>query len=455
MTTVYTAQWVLPVADAGGADALAIADGAVAVEGAYIIGIGTSAELATQFPEAARRDFGAAAIVPGFVNCHTHLELTAMRGYLEDVEVDFFRWLRKLTLARMFRLTEDDLRVAATWGAVEAARAGVTALGDAASAGAASLHAVRDVGLRGTVYQEVFGPDANDAAEQSAKLRERVAGLRDLETARARVGVSPHASYTVSAPLLELVTDFALNENLPLMMHAAESEAETLLVRDGRGAFADNFRERGIEWHAANVSPIQYLARVGVLRARPLLAHCIRVDDAEIETLRQAGACVAHCPKSNAKLGHGHAPLLKFANLTHGFGSDSVARNNPCDVLEEARFALLAARVEGAGINGELYTPAHGLRVATRGGAEALGLGAQTGALVVGHQADLAIVRLDGAHQLPVYDPASALVFASSGRDVVLTVVAGGEIYRDGRVTTVDEEQLRARMSEIAAKLSG
>jgi cytosine/adenosine deaminase-related metal-dependent hydrolase len=249
-----------------------------------------------------------------------------------------------------------------------------------------------------------------------------------------------------------LITDFAVAERLPLMMHAAESRAEEQFVREALGPFAERHATRGIEWRARGVSTIQYLKEVGVLRARPLLAHCIRVDEADIETIKETGAAIAHCPKSNAKLGHGHAPFAAFVarGLTVGLGSDSVASNNTCDMLEEARFAALMSRAAAGQSGSEPMTDCDDvLFAATLGGARALGLEDQTGALAEGLQADLAVVSLDGVHQLPVHDPARTLIFASSGRDVLLTVVAGREVFRDGRVQTVDEDRLRARMKEI------
>lgn len=451
MTTLYCARWVLPVSSG------VIERGAVAVEGARILGVGERDSLAARFPEALSQDFGEAAIVPGFVNAHSHLELTAMRGYLEDKEDDFFGWLRKLTVARLERMTPDDLYVSAAWGAVEAARAGVTCLGDSSDAGSASLRALRDVGLRGTVYQEGFGPDPRLAQEHFEKLREKVYGLREYESALTSTGVSPHSPYTVSAPQLELITDFALAEKLPMMMHAAESLAEEQLLREGVGPFAEGLARRGIEWRAPGLSTVQYLRKVGVLRARPLLAHCIRVNESDIETIREADASIAHCPKSNAKLGHGHAPFAAFikGGVRVGFGSDSVASNNNCDMLEEARFAALMSRATRNQSDSLRMTDSHDvLFAATLGGARALGLDDQTGALTEGLQADLTVIGLNGAHQLPVHDPAHALVFASSGRDVLLTVVAGREVFRDGHVNTIDEERLRARMKEIRKALA-
>ena len=463
MTTVYCARWVLPISSAP------VPEGAIAIDGEQIVAVGRRSDLAEGFPDARVHDFGDAVILPGLVNAHSHLELTAMRGFLDDEESDFFAWLRKLTFARTERMTLDDLYVSAAWGACEAARAGVTCLGDASDAASQSIEALRDVGLRGRVYQESFGPDPRLANENFDKLRNKVAALREVETPLVRAGVSPHAPYTVCPPQLEMIADFAIAEKLPLMMHAAESASEDLLMREGRGPFADGLARRGIEWRAPGTSTVQYLMNHGVLDASPLLAHCINVDDADLESIKQSGASIAHCPKSNAKLGHGRAPFKKFleSGVALGFGSDSVASNNTCDILEEARFATLFARAGMSGVpassNGgesrdisehhRMPDADDALRTATLGGAQALGIAEQVGELRVGLQADFIVVSLGGVQQVPAHDTASALVFASSGRDVIITVVAGREVYRDGHVLTVDEERLRARMNEVATKI--
>ncbi|HEX5702005.1 MAG TPA: amidohydrolase family protein [Pyrinomonadaceae bacterium] len=465
MTAIYSARWVLPIASP------AIENGAVAVAGETIAGVGTRDDLIARFPNAVATDFGPSVLLPGLVNAHSHLELTVMRGFLESEETDFFAWLRKLTVARM-SMTGDDLFVSAACGAVEAARAGITCVGDSSSAATQSMKALREIGLRGIVYQESFGPDPQLADENVAKLRDQLEKMRALDSAHVRAGVSPHAPYTVSAPQLELIAQLALEEHLPLMMHAAESEAETLFMLEGAGPFAEGLRARGIDWQAQKVSTIEYLARHRVLETRPLLAHCITVDDADIETIRSAGAGVAHCPKSNAKLRHGRAPFGKFltANLNLGFGSDSVASNNNCDIFEEARFATLLARV-GRGSNptvregvapqnalpdGRATAPLsaeQALFAATLGGARALGLDNQIGSLVEGMQADLIAVALDGAHQQPATNPVDALIFSSSGRDVRMTMVAGKEVYRNDSVTTTDELELQLQLQTTRQKI--
>src|SRR6185503_19051514 len=186
----------------------------------------------------------------------------------------------------------------------------------------------------------------------------------------------------VCSPQLQMISGFALDEKLPLMMHAAETKMEVSFLREGRGPFAEGLRSRGIDWRAPGVSTIQYLHDVGVLETKPLLAHCIHVDEADLETIKQTETRVAHCPKSNAKLGHGIAPFGKMIDkrIDVGLGSDSVASNNTCDLLEEARFALLLARSNrNCSLNCNDI-----LHAATLGGAHSLGLAGKIGELKAG-----------------------------------------------------------------------
>ena len=196
MNKIYSARWVVPVSVAP------IENGAVAVRGDLIVGVGSQSDIVEKFPEFDIESLGEAIIIPGLINAHTHLELTAMRGYLENEERDFFAWLRKLTIARLELLTADDIRVSALWGACEAVRAGITCVGDASDSALNSMHALREVGMRGVVYQESFGPDPKLVAENFAKLEAQVGALRELETELVRAGVSPHAPYTVCGPQL-------------------------------------------------------------------------------------------------------------------------------------------------------------------------------------------------------------------------------------------------------------
>ena len=454
MPKIYSARWVLPIASPP------IDNGAVLVHDSVIAAVGSRSDLQTAFPHASQEDFGNAAILPGLINAHSHLELTIMRGFLEREEHDFFAWLKKLTIARL-KMTDEDLFVSAACGAIEAARAGITCLGDSSSFAAQSMRAITEVGLRAIVYQESFGPDPKLAEENVGQLRAHLDAMQPLETNLMHAGVSPHAPYTVSAPQLEMISRLALDEGLPVMMHAAESQAERQFLQDGAGPFAEGLRARGIEWRAPGVSTMRYLHDHGVLDAKPLLAHCINVDDDDLRLMKDAAAGIAHCPKSNAKLGHGRAPFASFIahGIDVGFGSDSVASNNVCDILEEARFATLLARLSrgttqrDAGPAKAPVSAQQSLLAATLGSARALRVDQQVGALREGLQADIAIVNLAGSPHQPVRDPHDALVFSASGRDVLLTIVAGKEIYRNQRVLSVDEKDLQNRLEHLSRKL--
>jgi 5-methylthioadenosine/S-adenosylhomocysteine deaminase len=279
-----------------------------------------------------------------------------------------------------------------------------------------------------------------------------------LQTGLVRAGVSPHAPYTVSARQLEIISRLAVDETIPVMMHAAESASEKQFMLSGAGPFADGLRARGIDWQAPGTSTMRYLSDHGVLETKPLLAHCINVDEDDLLLMKSAGAGVAHCPKSNAKLGHGRAPFAQFIarGLNVGLGSDSVASNNTCDILEEARFATLLAPAcspEPPAGDQLSVNATQALFAATLGGARALGLSNHIGALKEGMQADIAVVSLNSMGQQPAHDPADALIFSSSGRDVLLTVVAGEEIYRNGQMKTTAEDDLRMRLDQIRKKV--
>lgn len=476
---IYTAHYLIPTVNQ------IIEHGALLVRDSRIVAVSTHEDLRRSHPHAHVTDYGTdntvAVITPGFINTHTHLELTAMRGFLDDVEHDFFAWLRKLTLARRDMMNEEDLYISALFGATEAIRSGITCIADASDSAATTIRALHDAGLRATVYQELFGIDERLAQDQLANLKNKVSLLRELATSRpsipnpefqisnfkseiqsnpplVRAGISPHAPYTVSGKLIELAAQYAIDENLPVMIHAAESQAELAFMMHGHGAFADGLKTRNIAWTPPQTSTVRYLYERGLLNTKPLLTHCITVDEHDLDLIKHHDASIAHCPKSNLKLGHGRAPfpaMLKH-KIPVGLGSDSVASNNTNDMLEEARFATLLARLnreDTHGANFDVQTR-DTFDAITHGGARALRLDDHTGTLEAGKQADFAVVRLSEPHQQPIYDVMSALINSSSARDVLATVIAGREVFMDGKVTTIDEDDLRARIFDLGKRLA-
>ena len=432
-----------------------IRDGGVLISDGRIAAVGRSDELRRQAPDAPAEHFASSAIMPGFVNCHSHLELTALRGLLDDLDHDFRAWLLKLTRLREDVLTEEDIRDSALAGAAEGIRSGVTCFGDIGRWGVAGFEAIRASGLRGTLFQETeFSPGDRTAGDDCRKLLEKVVPLSESVTELVKVGISPHSPYTVSRELFGRILDLARKLSLPVSIHAAESEDEQALLTRGEGFFAQVYSDFGIEWRAPGMRAVEYLASTGILETGPLLAHCTKADAAEIALLASSGSSVAHCPKSNAKFGHGTAPLARFteAGVKVGLGTDSMVSNNVCDMIEEARFASLAARIKSP--RDPFIQPSEAIRMATLGGAEAMGIDAETGSLEPGKSADLIAVSLAEVSRLPVNDVESAILFASRASDVTMTMVAGEEIFRDGRLARIDEERLRVRMVEIGDRLS-
>ena len=445
---ILTAKYVLPISSAP------IVDGAVAIDGDSIAAVGDVADVAKRFPDASVDDLGYSALIPGFVNCHSHLELTAMRGALDRVEHDFYTWLITLTKLRGEVLDEDDIEIAAIAGAVEGARAGVTCFGDIGRFGRAGLEALKKTGLRGVLFQETeFSPDDSTAAVDLEKLKEKYLALYDGATELIEVGLSPHAPYTVSAALFEQIAAFALERDIKITIHAAESREEDDLMRFGEGFFTTVYEKFGVEWKSPHCSSIEFLMTTGILETRPLLAHCITVTDEDVRLIAESGAKVAHCPKSNAKFGHGYAPFEKLvdAGIAVGLGTDSVASNNMIDLFDESRFAAFAARNRDD--RSRFVSAEEVLKAATLGGAKALGLVDRIGSLEAGKQADIAVVSLESIGQQPITDIHAALVFSTTGRDISMTMVAGREVYRNGSSLTVDETRIKARVQEISGKL--
>ncbi|HEY4306406.1 MAG TPA: amidohydrolase family protein [Gemmatimonadaceae bacterium] len=434
---LYRARWVVPIT------AAPIANGMVGVEGTRIAFVGS----ADDAPPGDEIDLGHVMLMPGLVNAHCHLELTAMRGFLEDL--DFRRWILRLTNARRAVFDRDALLDSARYGVEEGLLSGVTTYADTGDSGV-SMQAMREAGVRGINFQEVFGPDPAQCADSIAALKEKVAGLQYTETPLVRVGVSPHAPYTVSDDLFRATTEFARERHLPMAIHIAESELEQQLIVDAEGSFADGLRRRGIGVERRGATPIELLERLGVLDVKPLLIHCVRANAADVSRIAVSESPVAHCPASNAKLGHGVAPLgeMLAAGITVGLGSDSMASNNRMDLLEEARLALFAQRVR----LGSHSTPSAEdvLELATIGGAAALGLGDQIGSIDVGKQADLAAFGLDAIE--PTQDPVSAAIFSTSGARTRFVCVAGKPLVRDGRLVS-SREGLAARVRSLGQAL--
>ena len=405
-----SAEWVYPVGSppiTGGA-VLLDADGRIAV-------VGPDARVPCP-PGVASEHFDDAVLTPGLVNAHTHLELTGLAGTVTDDH--FSSWIVGVRRAKELRSPEEFL-AAARRGLAESLAAGVTTVAETGDTGAAA-HAIVELGGRGVVYQEVFGPHPDQCAASRDELAERIDRLSLLNSPTLRLGVSPHAPYTVSADLYSAVARLARERGLPLAVHIAESSAESAFLGNGTGPFAQAWERRGIPApDPLGDTPIEWLDRLGVLGSRTLCIHCVQATASDLNLLRSREATIVHCPRSNRRHGHGDAPLGEFlaAGIPVGLGTDSEVSVAPPDLLAEGRMAMDIAGIDAA----------RALELATLGSARAIGLGAEIGTLEVGRWGDLVVRRVgSGISGAALADR----ILASGAGSVILTVVAGMDRHR-------------------------
>ncbi len=447
--TTLRANWVLPIAGDP------IPNGEVVIEDDRIAEVrsasGHRADSVT--------DFGDAILMPGLVNVHTHLDYTVYRGLLEDME--FFPWIRELTMRKSV-LDWEDWLASATWGAAEALAGGVTTIGDCTDSGAA-FYGAKALGLRGTIYQEVFGIDeSQEVAHIVQELQGKVSHLkRESVGSSLAVGISPHAPYTVRPALFRALADYAKQDNLPVCIHAAESQAEVELLSVGKGAIAEMFERRGISWQPPGTSTVAYLDTFALPAEQTLLVHGVQLSASDRHTIRNKDYAWAHCPKSNGKLGVGVAPFGLLSGreaqeegggkVRVGIGSDSVASNNTMDIFEELRFSVLMQR--GARRQIRVMTAHEAVEMATLGGARALRMEDEIGSLEAGKRADLCVVRLNELHSAPAYHPYNALVYAARASDVIWTMIGGVVRYTAQDTPRLTERFLHIELASVAKNL--
>ncbi len=358
-----------------------------------------------------------AALLPGLVNAHTHLELTGLRGRLQ--EPDFFQWIQHIRQAKDETPDQAYLEWARE-GVRETWAYGTTTVADTGTSGAV-VRALTELGGAGVVYHEAIHPDPSRAASTLDAVRETVARLRREAGPRVVIGVSPHAPYTVSRALYRSVAEFARAEGLPLAGHIAESPAETAFVGAGQGPFADAWCRRGIPLGPRAASPVRLLEDLGVLGPDFLAIHAVQTDGPDTDALARTGSAVVICPRSNDRHGHGAPPLARYLErgLRLALGTDSAASVDTLDLLAEAR----EARWLG-GLSAEAA-----LRLATLGGAAALRLEREIGSLEPGKWADLVVIRLDRpVPTLP--DMAAEAILLARPEAIIATFVAGRPVYQ-------------------------
>lgn len=395
-----------------------VADGAVLIGPDGRIEAAGPAAAVPAPPGASSSHHDGCVLLPGLVNAHTHLELTGLAGAIDAP--DFADWIRRI-IALKATFDYAHFLAAARQGVADCFAAGVTTVADTGDSGAV-IEALFEAGGSGIAYQEVFGPDPAQCGESLAGVQRRVAERRRFSSDRIRIGVSPHAPYTVSGPLYRAVARWARAEGLPVATHLAEPPGEMALFRDGTGSFAEMWRRRGIALPPGPVTPIEWLERHDALGPETLCIHVVQAGAADVGRLERAGAAVAHCPLSNRAHAHGVAPLraLLDAGVRVGCGTDSVVSVGRLDLLAEARAARALAGLGAAAT----------LALCTIDAARAIGLDAEIGSLEAGKWGDVTVARTG---QVRSAADVHERVLATGLEDVVETCLGGRTVFRRDR----------------------
>jgi 5-methylthioadenosine/S-adenosylhomocysteine deaminase len=412
--------------------------GAVAVTGDSIVAVGPDA---LAYRAAETIDCNGRVVMPGLVNAHTHVPMTLLRGLADDLRLDVWLMGYMMPVERAF-VSPDFVRLGTRLGCAEMIRSGVTCFADMYYFEDAIAEATAAAGMRALCGQTVLRfptPDATSYEESLARARDFIQRWRGHPLIVP--APAPHAPYTCTPEILRACAELAVEFDVPLHIHLAETTQE---VDDSR-------RINGMP-------VVPWVKKHGLFDAKVLAAHCVHVDDGEIRALKNSNAGVAHNPSSNLKLGAGVAPIARMLELgvNVGIGTDGAASNNDLDMFEETRLAALVAK----GTSGDpTAIPARtALAMATRIGASAMHLDHLTGSLEAGKRADLIVVDLDRLHNVPAFRHEaggiySQIVYASKSTDVVDVMCNGRWLMRNRALLTLDENELREAARREASRV--
>ena len=429
---VLSATWIVPVEPAGGV----LEDHAIAVRDGNIAAVGPAPDIDRRYSAVERVHLDGHAVVPGFVNAHTHAAMTLFRGLADDLPLD--AWLAEhIWPAEAKFVDEAFVRAGARLAVAEMLMGGTTCFNDMYFFPDVAGEVARAAGMRAVVglivldVPTVWAPDAAACLARGTEVHEAFRGDPLVSCALA-----PHAPYTVGDEGFERVRDLADRLDVPVHVHLHETRRE---VEDAVRATGER--------------PFARLVRLGLVGPRLAAVHMTQLEPDEIEALAARGASVLHCPESNLKLASGVCPVARLddAGVNVALGTDGAASNNDLDMLGEMRTAALLGKLEARDATAN---PAERvLRMATLGGARSLGLARRIGSLEPGKAADAVAIDLRGPDTQPVYDPVSQIVYAATRGHAREVWVAGRRVVRDGALQTLDPAAIVHEAREWQARI--
>lgn len=428
MTILITNATLIPCTP----DMPVIEHGWVRIDGDTIAA--TGAGPAPSIPGAETLDAGEDIVMPGMVNPHCHIAMSLFRGLGEDVDDRLFRYV--LPMERKF-VTPQMVRVGTALGALELIEGGVTTVADMYYFETEVGRVVDKAGFRvvaGQTIADFDPPDHKTIDAGFALTEELVAEFRGHP--RVLPSIAPHAPYSTDIPVMRRVAEWAdRNPDVPVQIHLAEMDSE-------------------MEWCAKhhNARPVEVVQRAGLLRKGLICAHCLHINDGEIDIMAHAGVCVGHNARSNAKAGRGIAPVeaMRAAGIPVGVATDGPMSGNTLDMFSQ--FGPVSMFQKLAGHSRKPMPGKEVIRMATIEGAKVLGLDHRLGSLEAGKQADLIRVSLAPARVQPIYDHYATLVFASMATDVQDVMVAGKWLMRDREVLTLERSKVLRDAHQVATE---
>jgi 5-methylthioadenosine/S-adenosylhomocysteine deaminase len=420
------------------ADETVIEDAAVAVSGDSIVEVGKKEALAASYNAFKTIDAQGGIIMPGLVNTHTHAAMSLFRGLADDLPL--WEWLSE----HMFKvearwLNPDSVRAGTLLSCAEMLLSGTTTCCDGYFFEDVVAQAMNESGMRAVVAQGIIdfpAPGVPDPAKNVDEA-ERFIGAWQGKNSLITPGLFCHSPYACSKATLRKARQVADGAGCLFQIHVAETKSEASEIEKKHGT-----------------SPVQYLDCVGVLNSETLLVHAIWVNEKDIACMAKRGVGVSVTTESEMKLASGIAPVESFLEhgISVGMGTDSCASNNNLDMFQEMDMTAKLHKVQK--LDPTVLSARQVLRMATLGGAQAIGLGEQIGSLEVGKRADLIVVNTHKPHLTPLYDPVSHLVYSASGSDVSHVIVDGRPVVRDGALLTFDWEGAAKSVRSLAKKIA-
>lgn len=412
-----------------------IPNGAVAIRGDRIAAVGNAADLAGGSPGRVI-DARGGIILPGLVNTHTHAAMTLFRGLADDLPL--MTWLNEHIFPAEAALDHRRVYGGALLACAEMILSGTTTFCDMYLFEDAVARAAQSAGMRAVVGEVLFdfpSPAYGPIEQGFACTQTLIDTFRG--DPRITIAVEPHSPYLCAPELLTRAFDLAGRNGLPLVIHLSETAGEVETIRDRYGR-----------------TPVGHLDALGLLAPNVLACHCVALSEEDIELLQRRRVKVSHNAESNMKLASGIAPVPRLleAGVCVGLGTDGAASNNNLDLFLEMDTVAKLHKVQC--LDPTVLDAAAVLRMATIDGARALGLGERIGSLEPGKQADLIVIDTHRPHLVPMYHPASQLVYAARGSDVAAVVIDGRLVMENGRILTFDVEQAMEEVTRIAETIA-